>query len=485
MDAEDPVGAVTVFGEARRLADEQAAAGALADRHAALVGLGRAFLLLGDADSALTCARRTLATDPTHDGAVGLEVRAMLRARAFRAALDRAEAAVAAVDHPGVETLSALASALFRTQANEQAARVYRRVLLLDPLHAEAHLRLGSGLTAPCRVETHGDEDLRAGVEFARRGEHAAAIAAFQRALVSRPGHPVAHRLLGETLYEQRSAQSMASQSDEFRWLAARLPVPSLAGLPVDQFMPAFASLDASRKRVARRALALFSSRLPRLVTMGGEHDLIGALERTTDAPARTSLRGRRTFDGRVWDDVRGIGGLRAATGIEALDEARGHGFDTLAHEIAHQAHLYALPRVMRARIKEMYENAVAEGRCLDYYAATNDAEYFGQGVEAFVSLAKRPGYEVTHGHTRFELMRVDPALHDLIASLVDYDPLAADRTAERVAVLHACVASAMKAGRFADAVTAAELLPASAERDQLIAHAKAEAARIRAAAPR
>ena len=50
------------------------------------------------------------------------------------------------------------------------------------------------------------------------------------------------------------------------------------------------------------------------------------------------------------------------------------------------------------------------------------------RGVEAFLSLVKRPTLEATHGHTRFELLRVDPELHDLIAGLIAGDPLAPDR---------------------------------------------------------
>ena len=38
---------------------------------------------------------------------------------------------------------------------------------------------------------------------------------------------------------------------------------------------------------------------------------LLDEVERTTDAGSRRSLKGKRTFDGRIWDDVRGIGGLR------------------------------------------------------------------------------------------------------------------------------------------------------------------------------
>ena len=189
-----------------------------------------------------------------------------------------------------------------------------------------------------------------------------------------------------------------------------------------------------------------------------------------------SDLRGRRTFDGRVWDDVRGVGGLQAATGIEALDDAVAFGFDTFAHEVAHQVHYHTLTRSQRLRITTLYQRAIAEGRCLDFYAASNEAEYFGQGVEAFVNLCKRPGGEATHGHTRFELYAVDRDLHDLIAGLVDFDPLA--RRDMREQVLEAAVAVALRCGRAGDAeVAAAMMTPGPARTALQLAAATAVAA--------
>jgi tetratricopeptide (TPR) repeat protein len=435
------------------------------------LGLGRAHLLLGEPAIAAAYARAILGDEPRHDAARGLLVRALLRARRFREALEAS--APPAGTKVGVEGLAAQASALFRLQRNEEAERAYRRVLLLDPLHAEAHLRLGSGLTAPC--DAVSSVAIERAVAALRAGETGRAVAMLSEELRQEPGHPIAHRILGETLYAMRDRDSMVAHSAEFQRLAERLPAPDLGTRPVAHFMPQLASLEPGRQRVALRALALFADELPRLVTIGGRHDLLLETERTTDDPSRSALRGRRTFDGRVWDDVRGIGGLRAATGIEALDEARGHGFDTLAHEIAHQAHLYSFPHTLRLRIRAMYERAVAEGRCLDFYAASNDAEYFGQGAEAFASLGKRPVYEATHGHTRFELMRVDPELHALIQGLIDLDPLDPDKVPaeERAGLLRAAIAAALRAGRPADAVTAVGLLPARAATPELAERAR------------
>ena len=127
--------------------------------------------------------------------------------------------------------------------------------------------------------------------------------------------------------------------------------------------------------------------------------------------------------------------------------------------------HLYALERNQRARISVLYRRAMAAGRLLDYYAATNEAEYFGQGVEAFASYGKRPGGESTHSHTRFELIRVDPDLHDFIAELVDSDPL---ESPQRNHLLQAAVAVALRSGREDDAVVAAGLMDPSWEREDM-----------------
>ena len=126
----------------------------------------------------------------------------------------------------------------------------------------------------------------------------------------------------------------------------------------------------------------------------------------------------------------------------------------------------------MRARIRALYHAAKDGGRCLDFYAASNEAEYFGQGVEAFVALAKRPGCEKTHGHTRFELKRRDPALHDFIASVIEFDPLAQDSSRE--ALLRLAVDLALLRGSPEDAVTAAGMLGAGPLRARMLARSQA-----------
>lgn len=468
LENEDPVRAHETFRTLRSLDPAEVSA---------WIGLGRAELLLGRPARALAHANRALALDPLDDGAIELKVRALIRDRRFDEAVAFSTRAVAA-DRGGPGTLAAHASALFRIQRNDEAASFYRSVLDAEPDHAEAHLRLGSGLTSPRAVVPA--PALRDAVGFLRAGRLDAGVDRLRAVLHADPGNPVAHRLLGEALFQTRARHSMACCAPEFARVAELLPEPQVDARIAALFMPDFPGLTGERREVAERALAVFGSRIPELIRKGGGHDLLAEAERTTDAASRASLRGRRTFDGRVWDDVRGIGGLRAATGIEALDEASTFGFDTLVHEIAHQVHLYGFDRrSVQVRIRRLYQRAVDEGRCLDYYAATNYAEYFGQGVEAFVSLVKRPAVEATHAHTRFELMRVDPELHALIAELVDFDPLDAGGAERREALLAACIDAALRAGRVEDARTAAGMLPVGSVRETALARAGTLAASL------
>lgn len=432
------------------------------------LGLGRVHLMLGRAEPAKRCATVVLEAAPDDQLGMALSVLAQIRAREFDAAAHAAGRFVLQVNDPGAELLASRGSALFRVQRTDEAAKTYQVVAALDPEHAEAHLRLGSGLLPPTQVVI--GEELRAAVEAARSGELQRSIRILRRVVQREPGNPIAHRLLGETLFTHRFQGSMANTDEAFRQLAAALPKPLVRELPVAEFVRGYSELDAVRAAVVDGAVALFGSRINKLVTVGGTHDLLRELDRTTDAPARASLRGRRTFDGRVWDDVRGIGGLNAATGIEALDEAAQFGFDTLAHEIAHQVHFFAFTPLQRAQLKALYQRALVDDLCLDYYAASNEAEYFGQGVEAFRSYAKRPGGETTHGHTRFELYRVDPQLHDFIAELVEFDPLT---SARRELVLRAAYAAALRCGRPQDAVVAAKWLEHGPERATLLQQAE------------
>jgi hypothetical protein len=134
-----------------------------------------------------------------------------------------------------------------------------------------------------------------------------------------------------------------------------------------------------------------------------------------TEVPQFASLRGRRTFDGRLWDRVRGSGGVRLEDGRVAVavpeENLFGYGDDpypSLAiavHEIAHAIHDRVLTAEDRRRVASAYRARIrAGGPFTDAYARSNVSEYFAQGANAFFGrYASRDGRDAAwlYAHDR------------------------------------------------------------------------------------
>ncbi|MEO0481678.1 MAG: hypothetical protein AAF196_19595 [Planctomycetota bacterium] len=412
---------------------------------------GQVHLARGAVRSALRDAIRLRLDEPGDQRGSALLLRVHLRLGSD----DEAAAIAEGFDEAAV-SCAPLAAAIgaywFKAGDPERSAEFYRHALRYDPFEQDALLRLGSGLGA--FHEAPSMVSIENAVQALARDDLKTASTQLAIARGVDPEHPTVLRLLGE-VEERRRSFGIAEQFGEPANELLEIRYGEFETRHVDVLVPDLASLEPRRRNIAERALSAFGSRLGGLKARRARHDLLDLDERTTAAIERRSLSGRRTFDGRLWDDVRGLGGLRAATGVEALDDAALFGFDTFAHEVAHQVHFFAFPHSVRRQIDELYARALEEECCLDGYAASSAAEYFAQGVEAFLSLAKRPMSVVTHGHTRFELHRVDRRLHDLVMSLVDHDPLA-PRQEGRDRLLEVSIEALASAGKIDDAETAA-----------------------------
>ncbi len=386
------------------------------------LGLGRTWLMIGKTDIALGYARQVLGREARSAGGYALLVRALLRKGDFPGALRQARRGAELGLLRNLGFRAAHASALYRNQKLQEARKEYVILLKQNPLHPEALVRMGTGLIEPRPAPAA--PSLRRAVALQRAGAFDQALQTVQAFLQKDPRHPTALRLAGEWIFEGFRLRGPLLAGDRLPQAWILLDDRRPKGDTLSRFFPGYAKLSPERQMQVRVSLRPFAEELPILLARGGRHDILGEWERTTDAKDRAWLRGQKTFDGRVWDDVRGMGGLRAATGVEALDEAREGGFQTLVHELAHQVHLYLFSAKERREIRSLYEDAKRNHRCLDYYAAANEAEYFAQGVEAWVSLWKAAGQPVTHGHTRFELARRDPALFRWIERRLGPSPL-------------------------------------------------------------
>jgi tetratricopeptide (TPR) repeat protein len=135
------------------------------------------------------------------------------------------------------------------------------------------------------------------------------------------------------------------------------------------------------------------------------------------EAPHNQGLKGRRTFDLRLWDDIKGNGGFHSTSGADWEKDVKYLRFNVVAHEFAHQVHSF-LSKKHREEIKWLFLKAKKERKTLDFYADFNEWEYFAVGVEAYVSEEKLADQKIGYGHTRKELLETDPDLYYFIETL-------------------------------------------------------------------
>jgi hypothetical protein len=104
---------------------------------------------------------------------------------------------------------------------------------------------------------------------------------------------------------------------------------------------------------------------------------------------------------------------------IDLIGVPAGLNYDYYAHEFAHFLHFnFMFPDEVEA-IDRLYKKAILEGRTLDDYAASNSAEYFAQGFEAYFASDQKPSTDdVDFDHTPSKLRSLDPALFSFIENL-------------------------------------------------------------------
>jgi tetratricopeptide (TPR) repeat protein len=380
----------------------------------ALAGKGEILLLLGQPAQGLALTKQALASERGKRSGTAWRVHALalVDVGQYPAALEAsAQAARLLPDDPRAH--EARARAAFRSKRMDLARAAYMRAAELDPLSEEAHLRLGSGFG-----------HVSAGRPWTRKPDaevFAAAVAAWDAArlgdattlfgeLVARRPKVFKYRLgLGLTRRAVREYYEVRFGGDAAKgWL--QQPAPAVPELP--RYIRGWTRLPPWAQKSLQISVGPARRWMPQLLRAGASHEILHLPDSLDDAPSRRHLATRRTFDGRLYAHIRGVGGVAAATGIEKLRAATSFGFNTFAHEFAHQLLRQAFPANLRKQVDTLYKRARSEGRCLDYYAASNVDEYFAQGYEALVSHVKRGCQRDTARHTRKELQEKDPAFY-------------------------------------------------------------------------
>jgi hypothetical protein len=187
------------------------------------------------------------------------------------------------------------------------------------------------------------------------------------------------------------------------------------------QYVKGLEKLNLAQLNFIDRALIPYREFLPTIIAKQGKHEIIKGS--VTESPSYKYLIGHRIQDGRMWDDVSGVSSTGGAvTSAQVLYPGR---FNTFAHEFMHHLHQMVLNPQGKGRT---IENLFKQGKALDYYAAGDEYEYFGQGGEAYNARFKdhailyaiifNNGFESTDSHTRSQLNRQDNDLYSFIKDL-------------------------------------------------------------------
>ena len=420
----------------------------------AIVGLAAVDLLERNYERAITRLRQCLAVEPQNSPAHALLARALLESNRESAAAEEAGRAIS-LDAYNVEALYTLACVKSSERKGDESRSLARRAVSLDPFNFGARRVLSQYLDGQAGYEQRVSEQARIryangrslkqegqltravteleaalGIEpryyralialadtWLRQGEYQRAAGAAKLATAFDPDGAIAHFELSCAYRGMNERARIEIGGVDFGALFYGRPAPAAYALTREIF-PNYGSLTRRQQAVIDVAVGPLAVFLPKLARHRARHYLLGFDQRPSDLHGFADIADEKTFDGRYYASIRGVGGRVTVSGIEYLDQAARGGFNTIAHEFAHQVHIAAMGKSEAREIRSLYERARREGRMLDNYAAANEYEYFAQGYEAFISDRKRPSQGGTARHTNRELFTSDPELYKFIVKL-------------------------------------------------------------------
>lgn len=445
LAAEEPERARRFFESSLRISSSNVAA---------LTGLAGVSLLERDYKNAVQRLRNCLEREPQNSTARSMLARVLLEMNDVAEAAEEARRAIA-LDPYNVEAVYLLAYIKSTEHNADESRSLARRVVSLDPFHFSARRMLSQYLDGRAGYQqkvserarmhygrartlkeqaqlTKAIEELEAALRIEpryyralialadvllREGDYPRAAATAKLAIAVDPDGSIAHFELSCAHRGMNERARIEIGAADFEALFYERPLPAAYAMTREIF-PDYSLLTRRQQRVIDAAVEPWALYLPRLANRRARHYLLSFDERPSDLPGFADVIGRKTFDGRNYASIRGVGGLVTVSGIEYLDQAALGGFNTIAHEFAHQVHIAGLGKREVTEIHRLYERARREGRVLDHYSAANEDEYFAQGYEAFISDRKRPSAGVTGLHTRQELLARDPELYRFLVRL-------------------------------------------------------------------
>ncbi|HEY0673175.1 MAG TPA: hypothetical protein VGD27_12935 [Longimicrobiales bacterium] len=243
------------------------------------------------------------------------------------------------------------------------------------------------------------------------------AQSAFLSLLRRKPNYGPAHNALAAVIKQRQFTYH--AQYDSLEAEIARQPVPSDSA-----FYREFRNIryypGERVEKMAVQQLGPALAYIPFIARMGYSYVIPPLHHDLTYAMNSPFFRNATTFDNRQWMDIRGSGGNNASAGIEYVERGSHQERVVLLHEYVHQFHGAVLTDQQSRRIRQLYHDAMAADRALDYYAANNESEFFAQAYEAYLTPVKVHPLNHKAMNTRADLIGKDPELFAFLDTLIN-----------------------------------------------------------------
>lgn len=274
-----------------------------------------------------------------------------------------------------------------------KADEAFTALLKLDPQHIRAIIGKGA-------------------VHFQRK-EYDAALDCYFQALKLNPDYGLAH--YGVTLALQQSLDrvNVLFPGLERRFAETAVPEPPYLR---DIFIN-YSQCSPDLQKIIRSMVTPLGNYMKALKLAGATVYFMDIHQFLWECPNMKEIKGQRTFDLRLWDDVKGAGGYNCIGNKAQQTDVKYLRFNVAGHEFAHLVQQLLTPG-QEKELRRLYLKAKAERKTLDWYADMNAEEYFAVGYEAFISEEKLPGQVDVYSHTRDELRKKDPDLYQFIEQL-------------------------------------------------------------------
>jgi tetratricopeptide (TPR) repeat protein len=275
----------------------------------------------------------------------------------------------------------------------EKADRAFTSLLKLDPKHIRGLIGKGA-------------------VHFFRE-EYDNALDCYFNALKVNPDYGLAHYGISLVLQRRLDQINIRFPQLEKQFAVTAVPEPPY----LKEVFINYSRCSPDLQKIIRLTVSSLSNFMKSLKIAGATVYFMDTHRFLWECPNMAGIKGQRTFDLRLWDDVKGAGGYNCISNKSQQTDVKYLRFNVGGHEFAHLVQQLLTP-TQRKELRRLFLKAREERKTLDWYADMNEWEYFAVGYEAFISKEKLPGQLDVYAHTRDQLEKKDPDLYHFIDQL-------------------------------------------------------------------